>query len=198
MSYHDTAKRTIDRLMAESPVLSRAAVQTLARLNRREFDPQLVDALMQPWGKSRLDLYDAFLFGQLSTALNEGWILVSRWNVGRAPFTDNEAEQNAALLNSLAEWSPIRARVIPGMGANGDGVVSSREALTFGTLFVDGLQVERQIKVDTMTLEIGHTEATTTYWHLAQTRGLARWPYESRWLWLFELVNDTFWVGPTL
>jgi hypothetical protein len=197
--YHDTMYTRIDAILEESHEQYRASRAILKRLNSGHYPHDYVDLLMQPSRKSRFDIYDAYLFGQLHTAIMHGWILGSRWEVGAIPAGNAEVAWNVQQLATLSDWAPICATFDPADGAVGDlgdGTVSWGQPLTFGQLFQAGKPREVQIDSSSVCLEVGSTQATTTSWHLIQWRSVARWPYESKYLWILQLLNDDFWALP--
>lgn len=121
-------------------------------------------------------------------AVAEGLVAIARFPVGRTPSRDRDAEANAGVLTTALPGCPT---VAPdrGPGARNDGTWAfpggERQLNDRATLRVSALCVP---------LEIGGTDASRTFLHLAEDGCVARWPYGSDEVTLL-VVDSAAWVA---
>ena len=183
MNYHENMKRAIDRQMTDEPDWASIYYRTLKRLERGFYDQEWVDVIFQGQEGNVINIYDAAFFGQPWILMGRGELLYCKAQVGQPPGSDDDIEGNNNKLKNLPQ--PFRATFSPGKGPDiGDGQLYWDEDIEigmekggkhFGPIVIGRGQA---------TLQVGMTEATTTWYILNHQRFLARWPYYSEWIYL--------------
>ncbi|MGW7535069.1 hypothetical protein [Amycolatopsis sp. NPDC054798] len=163
----------------------------------------LVTAFGQPFGGWN-DGQDVYLY-RLFEFWADGELAVGRISVGAAPGPDAARARNQAALDVLPQVGASEPEGSPGFSAfvdphqrndpNGDGSFSWSGEIHLGICVPDQPEAEAWAHIDPLEemavpLEIGYTDTQTTYMHLMQNIGLARWAYGSKAVVL--LVRSTF------
>ena len=141
---------------------------TLERLNCGFYDQEYVDVVMQPHAMNQdsWDIYDAFAFMKCTPYFHKPHG-VYEFEIGVTPERDRFRKENQSALDQIA--GPASATVAPqshGVVTGDDGFFEFKETPHW-------FDQSRS----TIPLEIGATNASTTYFHLVCNGGVARWPY---------------------
>jgi len=179
-------RQAVHERMANAPQWGWILADCLGRMNRGEWCPEFVDAVLQKWERFDYDLYDAYCFVQVRTWVGTGALLCSRVPIGADPLPDQDRTGNNRILSQLG---PPFAAQFGGGAADCDGYLQWDKPLELVTNLDDGSRKCQVVPPRSVPLEVGLTEGATTYWHLAQSRGLARWAYGSKDLYLFCVVE---------
>ena len=99
--YHAIIKEAIDDALIAQPEYATVCYQYIKGLRNYEFDTELVSAIFQEWERSRVDIYDAYLFSQIWTGLCYGEILWATIEVGDTPCANHNHKENNAILQRL-------------------------------------------------------------------------------------------------
>lgn len=207
--YHAMIKEAIDDALVDEPEYAAVCYQYIKGLREDTFEPELVNAIFQEWGRNRIDLYDAYLFSQIWTGLCYGEILWTTIEVGDTPLADRNHDDNNAILqslqakiwgktNSLNQMTHAKAKFSAFfIGGNdiGDGYFEWHMPLSVGIVSPFKGRREIEIPPGRAPLEIGYTSVSTTMYHLNLERCLARWPYESKLIHVFYCTDDWRLIG---
>lgn len=202
ISYHRSIKQSIDEmLIAKADSLTPIVYQYFGRLREGGFDEGLVDAVVQTGDRNPLDIYDACIFAQVWLSLHEGKVLLFMVDAGCGPFMDAKGAENDSILRKLADQSMYlvfpggrkeeRIRgTISGSFIGGTSIGDGYFKWTTGIPLHTKTDNEHENRVDipscnAVPLEIGYTRSTTTAYHLSEDGRLARWPYNSHWIYVF-------------
>jgi len=184
----------------------------MEKLNEGFYERSWVNNFIQEsWHKGKFDLVDAYLFANLWTELNTGQILVTHIDIDDEPQGDKSIH-NSEILSGLGFIeSQIDGSVceITGewCGGNdiGDGWIQWNNPLRFSKLQRHSRGNKYETKEETVwinprkvTLEVGYTKITTSWYHLSLAGGgsLARWPYDSKEITIFVRPED--WLKSTI
>jgi hypothetical protein len=133
------------------------------------------------------DVYDAWSFIQLHSALWNGSIGWASVFLGETPGKDQDREGNNAKLKKLA--SPFGAVFEPSIGAvmNDDGAFWWNAPINFAKHNRETNQWKKiSLEPKCIPIEVGYTNAEISYFHVfTTTNALARWPYYSQWIHIF-------------
>jgi hypothetical protein len=168
------------------------------QLNRGHFARDWVDALMQSHA-DKFDMYDAYGFAVLWSAILKGDIFYAVCDIGRECARNTSISSNNGVLSSLkqivdAAGARVRCEAeFSGGLADSDGHFAWLDAMKFsrhrGCQLADGFKPcsydEVEVAPDRLPLEVGTTMVGTSCGHIFAERGLARWPYWSTKLFLF-------------
>ena len=187
-----------DNHLSEDPQLLNDMWQLQLRLNRRHFAGDWVDALMQPH-EPRYNMYDAYGFAILWSALIKGNLLYAVCEIGQHCGSNSNVSRNDGVLSSLnqivdSSGSTVRCRAdFSGGLADNDGGFEWLDPMNFSRHF----DVDSKIGLSTcnydlvtvppnrLPLEVGATSIGTSCGHIFAEGGLVRWPYWSERLFLF-------------
>lgn len=207
MSFKGGARQVAEKMMATEE--GREQLEFADRLRRGKADDWLIRAFGQPfggWDPGQL----AYLY-RLWEFWVSGELAVGRLYLGHTPEADRERDANQESLNALSlldehpDQPGFSARVDfdQTVSPHGDGWLSWSNPIKLG-MFVPGHEcpggpgcegawahIEPQPAPRGVPLEIGSTDTMTTYMHLLEGVGVARWPYGSERVVL--LVSST-WV----
>lgn len=172
------------------------ALQLADELTRQPQLTWLVTALGQPhfgWTNGEL----AMLY-RLMTAWKNGEIAVTQLPVGTQPHRDAARAENAAALEALqriGDGDLFRAKVNQTQRhAEGDGTLHWTRRIILGARSPEHPREEIVAVVNgpgDAPLEIGSSNASTTFMHLAGGGNLARWAYGSD---NVVLISTTTWI----
>jgi hypothetical protein len=124
--------------------------------------------------------------GRVHSLLYSGRITAIRIDVGAEPSRDSARDTNRAKLQQLPE--DFVTTVYDGLSHDGDGL------LTWDPGIADDLPGGWAKNAP---LEIGHTDASRTFIHLAEHGVIARWPYNAKDIWLLGFPSFTAWADWT-
>ncbi len=156
----------------------------LKKVKLSYFGAEYQDSIFQLFHQSRFDIYNAYSFMRVHSAMMSGEILSLRIHIGSTPFPDKAEAENNEILASLQY--PFGAKFTGGLYLN-DGYFEWAETLEFGQkLLCDGTEYKRQVPPACVPLEVGYTKPSTTLFHIMESGALARWPYGSEWIHLFS------------
>ena len=159
------------------------------KLKAGDYDQDFVDAVfLNSWQKEP-DIYDAYIFAQIQYAVASGMLIYTKIPAGSEPSEDANDYANNKKLESLPE--PFSGSFMGGPRGPGDGHIKWKESLPFMNQYG---KIVQEFQPGTATLEVGTTCSTTTAYHLAFKRRLARWPYGQDIIWLFFLIDNEFWT----
>lgn len=159
--------------------------------------PQWVVTSMAQSFHGGYTVQDGYVFGQLWHAIHMGEILTAAIEVGRGPHPDKCERENNEALSSLP--SPFSAKVVGGCAFGGDGNLRWHEDIVVTQhSLVAGVPSSRSVRLSELTsdtpsavLEVGYQPASRTWLNvLTLGAALARWPYESDWIYLFCPTRD--------
>lgn len=209
MDYHNSMRQGIDHQLETSKGLAPVLYDVLRKMRSGFYDQSWVDVVVQKHYDSAYDIYDAWVFANVHTLVGIGDILYTVVGVGATPGGNNSIEENnnklwgvsaeRILVNERDE--PVR-RFVPGMfrakfipsygatGSDGDGYIEWTRKITMGSINPEtGERNRRSFPPGQALLEVGSTKATTTWLHLHQSRMLARWPYDSEYIYILKRVK---------
>jgi hypothetical protein len=172
-----------------SKLLGDASYQHIIRryhegLDAAFFNKDWVDVVYQHPDRDRCTLTDAAVFAALWTAIQLGNLLSLRIPLGRTPFSDEELLANNAALQALP---PHFGATLWGRNFEQDGVLEWNVPIQMARSKVGEPLVPTEVQPSKSPLEVGYTDAPTTFSHLRSNRGLARWPYGHAFLTLLWL-----------
>ena len=154
--------------------------QMIANPTYKEF----TDAVAQPY--SGWTTGQVAALGRVHTLVYAGHVRGIRIRLGVEPSKDAARDTNRAKLQRLPE--DFTATVHDGLSHDGDGILSWAPDIVAD--LPGGWAKDAP-------LEIGHTDASRTFLHLAETGVVARWPYHSEDIWLFGFTSFTTWASWT-
>lgn len=165
-------------------------------MNVGQYPKRYMDIIVQKPDDPTYNIYDAFCFSWVDNALKNGTLGLTAIDAGDVPFPDTEVVAMNELLKYIP--SPYYANFEPRYGAGGphdDGDLYWDKPIHAVVLLAEkraGLTLipPRLIGRDTSPfLEVGTVSAEKTFWWLHGmdgNTGLARWPYGSRYIYLFH------------
>lgn len=147
----------------------------------------MTDAFGQPFGGWKA-AHDAYLW-----RLYEFWFMgelaVTRLPMGCTPYADKQREANHAALQALKliDGPQVSAKVDMDqcLSPDGDGSLTWENEITLGIIVPGDPILDAWAHVNpigprsAVPLEIGYTDPVTTYMHLLDGQGVARWAYGS-------------------
>lgn len=136
------------------------------------------DCVAQYGAFGQFGIYDAHIMLRLELKLSLGLLAIARLDIDESPRADRLRRQNETTLRDE----------LPGLevfvgGYDEDGLVVWGDKRPD---FVDLMQLRNPCVSDRAVLEIGTTGVHKTALHLGRGLSLARWPYNSQHLWIFE------------
>lgn len=181
MSYTDLMSKAVRSWLCHQPESCLSCIQCHTealdgdlRLDRGKRSEIGYDALyLQTWGKTD-DLVAGFIILQFHNWLGEGHAKMLSIEVGEEPSADAQSEENQSKLERLP--APFKADLWCGRGI-GDGALTVPPS-PFGL----GL----------LPLEVGTCDPRTLWYHLNCSRGFARWPYGSRYIYAYGIDHETW------
>lgn len=196
--FQQSLQTIADRRFSDDPQLLSNIWQLRQRLRSGHFERGLVDAFVQTY-TGTYDLYDTFGFAMLWSALIRGNICYAVLEFGHECSSDRDVETNRGLLSALnlirgPDGSTIRCEAdFWGGLSDSDGFFRWLDPLRFQRRVREASGTEdTSCECDTLCvekgklpLEVGTTHAATTYAHIFSEHGLARWPYNSKHIYLF-------------
>ena len=202
MTWHEFgAQHRLSELLEQDANYGAVFGEVLANMESGFYGKENVDVVVQTlFGK--YSLLDAMCYSAVHMAIMEGKIVRAQVDVGAEPRNDKEVKFHNDVLRSK-KGSPFSGVFFGGLG-EGDGFFSwdtpvafSRSRFDYATdkESEDAPVVVAPAKV---ILEVGYTQSTRTCMHLFMSRQLARWPYGSRHVHLYSVVDETWHSGTGL
>lgn len=163
------------------------------------------DIVFQEWDRFEAAnaLVNAACYAQIHTSLHLGQIAMCQIHIGSTPHADKEQELNSSdLARGLSGLIDSRNRLPSpsfsgefwgGHGVDSDGTIEWKGNAAF-TIFREGSQ-DKEIAISdyVVPLEVGYTKAARTLHHLMFSRGIARWAYESEYLYILKVIDNGLW-----
>lgn len=187
--FHEVAVRKIVHgLFLKEPEWAKCLAQYQRKMESGFFPYWYIDSILQSLGRYwRFDIYDAFCFAVIHTAIKSGDILTAQVDIGVEPFADKRHMVNNRLLQEACEpfWGKFW-----GDTKDSDGLFGWRRPVTFGQVLLDGSIYEEVIEPMSIPFEVGYTDGSRSLLHLFTDGGLARWPYGSSRIHLFKTTGS--------
>lgn len=167
--------------MIDDPELAKTIYKIMKNLKRKLYNPQIViDSIFQCWKRFEVDELDAFFFAKIYAGIITGKIGLIEIEMYKEPRNNNMSYENNNILSSLPY--PFSAKFEPtnGCGYNDDGSFEWKTKINFEVQFHSKqTRINKTILVEPkiIPLEIGYTKAITTYFHIVNSGGVARYPY---------------------
>lgn len=195
-SYERAEIEVVTRRTQEDPAWWGVLNDYLHKIKSNSFGEEYQDSVFQLFQPERFSIHNAYSFMCIHTAMMSGGILSLKIPVTDTPFPDKAEDENNAVLSAL-EY-PFEAKFGGGLYVN-DGYFKWLQPIRFcQKLLCDGTEYEKLIPPTAAPLEVGYTKPVTSLFHLAESRVLARWPYDNKFIHLFVVVNDKLFLkGPS-
>jgi hypothetical protein len=198
MGLKEEARANVEELLAEDHELFKLMNDVRKKLNSGFYTPELVAAIMQyhPRAKQQYDLVDAYFFTLIWAGGQEEKILILPVLAHGVALNNKDADGNNRVLMDTFPSDVFEHKFHGevGGGADNDGYISWKShEWRFYKLEESHKFVQEGA---TLSLEVGTTDAWTTYRHLTFEGKLARLPYRSKHFYLF-FVMDNSWRPPT-
>ena len=182
-----TIDQSLEKVVNEKlqePLGAQVYASILKKLNDGFFDHEWVDAIFQKWERYPITIYDAYAFGNVWTWIGLGQIYMAQINIEYIPVADRQIEEMNQILQSL--WYPFSGTFWGGT-QDEDGIIEIAEPIELQnqpnftntesrSCFISG----------SFPLEVGYVSAAKTMVYMNGFGRLARWPYGSRDIWLFQ------------
>jgi len=192
---------TLQEKMLQQVVNERCAVeadwvqivsQVLRRLQTQYWTQEYVDSFMQKWDRFEYDIYDAYSFAQFHAAVNAGKIAHATIQLSGIPKSDHRKSANNKLLEGLR---PPFVAQFTGGSVDDDGTFLWDHSIELVKSTSDNMMSVERVVVPSgrVPLEVGYTTGSRTLLHLAQERGVARWPYGSCLIYLYLTIDGDLW-----
>jgi hypothetical protein len=172
-------------LEKDSSLWPQLLCEAFVKINRGFWNDAYVSMIMDRWGGG-LTFGDVYCFVQIHSMLCSGRAIMTKIELGEAPFNDKHVKENNELLNELP--SPFGGEFWGGV-ADSDGYIAWNRPIQANVVFSDGSEKGQSIAVGQAPLEVGYTSAFTTLQHLRGERCIARWPYDSTAITLMHLIE---------
>ncbi len=180
-------RAAFDAVMEKLPAAKlKLAIDYLKWVQSDAAPPWWADCVCQTH-TGRLHPYDGYIMLMLELDLALGQLAMARIHVGQGPAPDKEQDRNETTL---------RAAMPPGWSVDVGGY-DSDGSIHWGDRrpdFVDLMTMSDPRMHPGAALEIGTTASHKTLLHLRRRGALARWPYGSEYLWIFEFRGNAW--GP--
>ena len=187
-SYREILEERCAKHLSSEPDLAKTVAQVLSRLRKREvYEPELVDAIFQKWGRFPINFTDAYGFVLAYTEILQGRWRIARLTVGKEPAADARIELNNVRLKGLS--SQFGAEFWGGKGDH-DGEFWWHDHLHLGGYVIkdDDTELSEGPRVTIgpgkIALEVGYQEVGKTLEMMREQRAIARWPYDSDCIWV--------------
>ena len=183
----DSYKGMVDEVFKDGEAL-RIAHGYLMNMSRGFYNQELVDAVVQKY-INRYDIYDAYTFMQIWGLLGTGHCLHCKIYINETPDSDKETESNNLKLKNLPH--PFYGEFEGGPGDD-DGILGWSDEIDIKTEWDEKYSCNYKVGI-TVPLEVGYTEAFTTLFHICHSGGVARWAYQSKFVYLFLINKNIPW-----
>ena len=191
MSIHKSVVRElVNDNMADDPQFCSFVADYLRKMRRGFFSQESIDMVVQKI--HGYDIYDAYCFAQVRRLISSGELAMATLDIGFMPRADVEVEYHNLILQKAPDchfWGEFWGGL-----ADEDGYLTWAEDVVFERQFwsENDDSIERlflQIEPYHIPLEVGYTESSRTWIHLCYDGALARWPYNSRLIYVFIMVD---------
>jgi hypothetical protein len=185
-SHESALERIVTRQCGENPELAARLVAIAGSMNGGEYPRESLDEIVQR-SSGLYSIQDAYCLLRIMSALQFGALAFAHIDAGETPHRDSMVEENNAALTNLP--GSFKAEFWGGKG-DYDGHLEWSDPEPF-YLFKVGVEDEHItfLKDGWVPLEVGYTKSSRTLLHLAEDRGLARWPYDSHRITVFKVVK---------
>ncbi|MFF5993949.1 hypothetical protein AAGS61_04190 [Lysinibacillus sp. KU-BSD001] len=174
---------TIEKIFKDDLDLMSEMLSFTGRIRSKEFDSELINAIVMKRKSDDLNIYDAYVIYKILNFIEQDLILYKKIFIGEGPHKDKCRDENNAILSKLP--SEFEAEFYPSSGASfyNDGYFKVRD----GNIEFELKQSRDKFSVPELSvpLEVGTTESYTSFNHISFEGGLARWPYGSEYIHLF-------------
>lgn len=151
----------------------------------------LGDVIGQQPSYLKWDIYDAYAFAAVHAMLDDGLVFAVKIEVGSTPTADLKVTENQRRLDEIAE--PFSATFLGRAGYDFDGYLNWNEPIKLGHVFQSSLKLITPDQFKCVALEVGFTKPSRTLTHLKTEFGVARWPYNSSYIYLLVRSDVTRW-----
>lgn len=182
------AKQGIQIRLKEDPEYSKLVSEVLCKMCSGFWPQDYLDSVFQKFERFEYNLFDAAFFIEIDLGIRSGQILRTIIDLGKEPMADKMLEENLASFKSLP--SPFYGSIWCGT-ADSDGDLGWKNDIKCVQLN-KGEEVVKVVQPRKVPLEIGYTEAFTSWAHLGREGGLARWPYSSKQIHLLITEDQQF------
>jgi hypothetical protein len=183
MQEEDT-KRRIEKVLRDEININELVFGCLHDIHQGKYNQELLSAICQK-NIGKYDIYDAYVFLKIYSAIQTGRVLFDTVNIGVTPYSDSAIDENNKALKNLPP--PFIAKFIPEKGgsANDDGYLTSDcETLQLKRIN-NGEETLADVLFLDVSLEVGTTASHKTFEHVLAENGVARWAYGSETLYIF-------------
>jgi hypothetical protein len=189
------------------PECSATLAETSERLRRRTFPVDYVSVIGQPDPRAGWPMEQVAAFLKVHASINLGAFVRVDIDMLEAPASDAHRAANARVLSEIPPPFTVDLDMDQNCSPDGDGVlrwtdtIHAQRSDGIGVVDDDGLTRPRFEPYEVgaaaggVPLEVGSTKASVTLWHLARSRGVARWPYGST---VLTVLLDTTRHHPSL
>jgi hypothetical protein len=175
------------------------------------YDQKILDVILQKY-RCNYDIYDAYSFTLIFSAIFTGDVAIMELNIGEKPFADKEVKKNNETISRVEKielLENINSGIQENTGkifrgefwgglADSDGIIEWKKSIRMHKFSEDGSSTIINVPGRSVPLEVGYTSGGRTYNHLFSEHGLARWPYESTNVTLLVLINKDRFYHPLL
>lgn len=201
----DDYKEIIDRKCIDDSSFFVVYADCLRRLRDDFYPREIVDMFFQKWDRFPLDIYDAAAFAELWGMYVTGELAIAKLPIGSAPVADSDKDGMNARLGEV-KFQIFTSKDVVSLEGNvsaifwggkkdEDGRVDVESPIAF--YWDDSMRGEGGIEFysGAFPLEIGYTYAYKTLSQIRLGHRLARWPYGSECLYLFEHRHPFAWIN---
>ena len=171
----------INKKIAQSEHWKPVLKQYVTKLRSGFWEKDYVNSCFQ-LTHSNTDIYAAYCFAHFHAWIGIGKILMAVIELGLEPSRDSAI---AKMNEKLAFLPKPFTGAFWGGHDDQDGFIKWDESIEFGQTDCTGREVIAIIKPRRVPLEVGLTRPDTTIYHILGQGGLARWPYNSEYIYLF-------------
>jgi len=173
--------RFVNKKMSQSEHWEPVLRQYITKIKSRFWEKDYVNCCFQ-LAKSNVDVYAAYCFAHFHSWVSIGKVLMAAVDIGCEPKEDSDISGNHAMLQSLPK--PFSAAFWGGHD-DCDGYVKWSEPIEFGQIDCTGREIVVEIPPKSIPLEVGWTRPDSSIYHILREKGLARWAYSSKRIYLF-------------
>lgn len=179
-------EKSVSDLMGDPDAMATLAVY-VKKMRDRFFDWHQ-DAICQKFERfGEFDIYDAYPFMHVHMMMTSAEIVCATMEIGVKPKPDSDVEGNRKVLRSLKH--PFTGDFWGGT-QDEDGVIEVKEDIEFDMINLETRERVSGFYSGRFPLEVGYISAAKTLLYLNGPTGrLARWPYGSKNIYLFQRVD---------
>jgi hypothetical protein len=171
----------VNKKMAQSEHWEPVLRQYATRIKSGFWSEDYVNSCFQ-LGRGNVDVYAAYCFAHFHSWASIGKVLMAAIELDSEPERDSDVDGNHQALQSLPR--PFQAAFWGGHD-DCDGYVKWSEPIEFGQFDCTGREIVVEIPPRSVPLEVGYTRPDRSICHLLGEKGLARWAYGSKRIYLF-------------